>query len=167
MMWIVSADFNMFDVFLEILVCNLTLNKYERYKKVFRGALKLQRPLFLQSMFVADCVALQMLRFCENPSISRYLRAKCCRPHGAHGAVWASNRAGGEPNGTERSIPRRTRPMLPVGWGSQCAVARIGPTLPMSAADKNATRRWLPKTICLANNIYWWNVRSRRISQRQ
>ena len=43
----------MFDVFLEILVCNLTLNKYEMYKKVFRGALKLQRPLFLQSMWVA------------------------------------------------------------------------------------------------------------------
>ena len=55
----------MFDVFLEILVFNLTLNKYEMYKKVFRGALKLQRPLFLQSMLVADCVALQIPRFCE------------------------------------------------------------------------------------------------------
>ena len=127
--------------FKEILVCNLTLNKYERYKKVFRGALKLQRPLFLQSMLVADCVALQMLLFKKIPSISRYLRAKCCRPHGAHGAVSASNRAGGEASGTERLIPWRTRPMLPVGWGSQRAVARIGPTLPLSAADKNARRR--------------------------
>ena len=42
------------------------LNKYERYKKVFRGALKLQRPLFLQSMLVADCVALQILPFLSN-----------------------------------------------------------------------------------------------------
>ena len=85
------------------------------HKKVFRGAMNLQRPLFLQSMLVADCVALQMLRFCRNPSISRYLRAKCFRPHGAHGAVSASNHAGGEPNGTERTIPGRTRPILPVG----------------------------------------------------
>ena len=98
-----------------MLVLNLILNKYEMHKKVFRGALKLQRPLFLQSMLVADCVALQMLLFCQIPSISRYLRAKCCRPHGAHGAVSASNRAGGEPNGTERSIPWRTRPILPMG----------------------------------------------------
>ena len=98
------AYFNMFDAFLETLICNLTLNKYEMHKKVFRGALKLQRPLFLQSMLVADCVALQILRFCENPSSSRYLRATFCRPHGAHGAVSASGRAGGEPNGTERSI---------------------------------------------------------------
>ena len=105
----------MFDDFIKILVRNLTLNKYERYKKVFRGALKLQRPLFLQSMLVADCVALQILRFCENPSSSRYLRAKCCRPHGAHGAVSASNRAGGEPNGSERSILWRTNPILPMG----------------------------------------------------
>ena len=85
------------------------------HKKVFRGALKLQRPLFLQSMLVADCVAPQMLLSCQIPPISRYPRAKCCRPHGAHGAVSALNRAGGEPNGTERSIPWRTRPMLLVG----------------------------------------------------
>ena len=123
------------------MVCNLTRNGSEKHNKVFIGAMNLQRLLFVEFMLVTHCVALQMLRFCQNPSISRYLRAKCCRPHGAHGAVSASNRAGSEPNGTERSIPWRTRPMLPMGWGSPCAVGRIGPTLPLSAADKNARRR--------------------------
>ena len=72
------------------------------HKKVFRSAMNLQRPLFLQSMLVADCVAFQMLLLCENPSISPYLRAKCCRSHGAYGAVSTSNRAGSEPTRTER-----------------------------------------------------------------
>ena len=54
--------------------------------------------------------------------------AKCCRPHGAHGAVPAAGRAGGEPHGTERSILWRTKPILPLGQGSQYVVARIGPT---------------------------------------
>ena len=40
-MWIFMANLRMFEVFLEILVYNSILNKYEMYKKVFTGALKL------------------------------------------------------------------------------------------------------------------------------
>ena len=41
MMWIFKTKLSMFDVFLEILACNLMLNKYETYKKICKDSLKL------------------------------------------------------------------------------------------------------------------------------
>ena len=55
----------MFDVFLEILVSNLTLDELRMYIKIFIDVLKLHHPLFLQALLGAYRVLVQMLLFCE------------------------------------------------------------------------------------------------------
>ena len=76
------------------------------FKNVIENVINLSTILLLEVLLVANPIVLQFLVFFAFLYQSRYLGAKCCRPHGGHGTIQPPARDLANPS-------RRTDPCRP------------------------------------------------------